>query len=145
MALKAKESHWYAFSRMKCPHCHHGDLFTEKNPYKFSKLSSMPVQCPDCGQPYEIEVGFYWGSMYVAYAITVLFSLLNILLLWALFGFHLYGILIANSIMLILLFPYFFRYSRVLWLQVNVPFSREAFDEAKKQRHEQGGPVAAAQ
>ena len=130
MLLK-KESHLYAFLYMKCPRCHHGDMFTNNNPYALSKMSDMPLSCPVCGQPYVLEPGFYWGAMYMSYALTLLFSAINVALIWLLFGFHLYLVVFGNAALLLLMFPLFFRYSRVLWLQLNVPFNSEAFEEAE--------------
>ena len=86
MLLK-KESPLYSFLFMKCPRCHHGDMFTNKNPYALRELSHMPLQCPACGQPFVIETGFYWGAMYISYILTVFFSAINVLVLWFLFGF----------------------------------------------------------
>ena len=34
----------------------------------------MNKECPVCGQPTEIEVGFYYGTSYVSYALTVALS-----------------------------------------------------------------------
>jgi hypothetical protein len=33
----------------------------------------MHDQCPVCGQPTDLEVGFYYGTSYVSYALTVVF------------------------------------------------------------------------
>ena len=34
----------------------------------------MPKRCPECNQPYELELGFWYGTGYVSYAMTVAFS-----------------------------------------------------------------------
>lgn len=126
-----KESHLYAFLFMKCPCCHHGDMFKTKNPYRLKDLSNMPANCPICGQSFFPETGFYWGAMYMSYILTVLFSIINVTLIWLIFGFHLWALIIGNIVLLVLAFPLFFRYSRVIWLQLNVPFRKEAFNAAE--------------
>ena len=122
-----KASHWYAFTPAKCPHCHHGNMFINKNPYALNDLSKMPTHCPVCGISFFPETGFYWGSMYMSYMITVLFSAISVVILGLISGWQLYVLVIGNTILLILGFPVFFRYARVVWLQLNVPFNKELF------------------
>lgn len=123
---------WYGFFAMKCPRCHHGNLFTRRNPYDLKHLGDMPERCPECGQIYFPEVGFYWGSMYISYAVTVFFSLVNVVLLWLIFGFDLWLIIVGNAVLLFAGLPLYYRYSRAIWLKVFVPFSEEAFNEAEE-------------
>ncbi|MFO0436645.1 MAG: DUF983 domain-containing protein, partial [Sphingobacteriaceae bacterium] len=54
----------------KCPRCHQGDVFTEKNPYKLNKVFSMHETCSHCQLKYEKEPSFFYGAMYVSYALT---------------------------------------------------------------------------
>ncbi len=83
----------------------------------------MNKNCPVCGQPTEIEVGFYYGTAYVSYAITVAFSITTFILWWLLLGFslndgdqRLLAWVITNAILMIVLQPIFMRMSRSLWL-----------------------------
>ena len=46
----------------RCPRCREGKLFVKSNPYDFSNITTMNEHCPVCGQPTEIEVGFYYGT-----------------------------------------------------------------------------------
>ncbi len=87
----------------------------------------MPTHCPVCGISFFPETGFYWGSMYMSYMITVLFSAISVVILGLISGWQLYVLVIGNTILLILGFPVFFRYARVVWLQLNVPFNKELF------------------
>ena len=128
---KNKESHWYALVNAKCPHCHTGNMFINRNPYALNDMAKMPKTCPACGQNFFPETGFYWGSMYMSYAITILFSGVNIVLIGLIFGFEIWPLVIGNAILLALGFPLFFRFARVIWLQVNVPFSKEACERAQ--------------
>lgn len=77
--------------------------------------------CPVCGQPSEIEVGFYYGTSYVSYLLTVIYTVATFVCWWVLLGFSLYDNSIfywlgINGISLLLLQPYFMRLSRSLWL-----------------------------
>ena len=56
----------------KCPRCRQGDLFINSNPYQFKgQVTKMHEHCPVCHQPTEIEVGFYYGTGYVSYALSI--------------------------------------------------------------------------
>jgi hypothetical protein len=130
MLLK-KESHLYSFLFMKCPHCHTGDMFIDKNPYNLKYLSKMPEQCPKCSQSFFPEVGFYWGAMYMSYGLTVFSSVINVLLIGYFSNWNLLLMVLGNTAILLLSNPVFYRYARVLWLQVNTPFSKEELEKAK--------------
>ena len=81
----------------------------------------MKPNCTVCGQRTELEPGFYHGTGYVSYALTVGYSIITFVV-WILTT-HI-GIgdkrtfwwLILNVVSLILLQPWVMRISRVLWL-----------------------------
>ena len=54
-----------------CPRCREGKLFIDANAYNLKNNMLMHGHCPVCGQPTEIEVGFYYGTGYVSYAISI--------------------------------------------------------------------------
>lgn len=54
----------------RCPRCRKGKIFTSDNAYSKKSLD-MHKECPKCGQPTEIEVGFYYGTGYVSYALSI--------------------------------------------------------------------------
>jgi uncharacterized protein (DUF983 family) len=66
-----KKSRLYSTLTNKCPRCREGKLFTSSNPYDLANITKMHDHCPVCGQQTEIEVGFYYGTGYVSYALTV--------------------------------------------------------------------------
>jgi len=81
----------------------------------------MNAECPVCGQATEIEVGFYYGTSYVSYVLTVLISALSLIVWWLTIGlstddhrfFYWVGF---NAVLLILLQPWLMRLSRSLWI-----------------------------
>jgi hypothetical protein len=81
----------------------------------------MHKRCPVCGQPTEIEVGFYYGTGYVSYALTVAFSVATAVAWWLFVGFsinddRIFWWLGINSLLMLLLQPIFMRLSRSVWL-----------------------------
>ena len=105
----------------RCPRCRQGKLF--KNPVSLSLKKNMEMydKCPVCGQPTDIEVGFYYGTGYVSYLVALLISAVCFFLWWLIVGFSfsdnrfLYWI-ISNSVLLIVLQPWLMRFSRSLWI-----------------------------
>jgi uncharacterized protein (DUF983 family) len=67
---KVHQSSFNAFISQKCPRCHAGPVF--KHPTFSLKFAKMYDNCPVCDQKYEIEPGFFWGSMYISYFMTVI-------------------------------------------------------------------------
>lgn len=90
----------------------------------------MNKECLVCGQASEIEVGFYYGTSYVSYAITVGLSLLS-LAIWALtIGLSVndnrfFIWMGVNAALLILLQPWLMRLSRSLWISWFVKYDPE--------------------
>jgi uncharacterized protein (DUF983 family) len=122
----------------KCPRCREGNMFENKNPYVLKETMKMNNACPVCGQPLNIEVGFYYGSSYVSYALTLAISSISFIAWFFLLGFSLYDDrifywLAANALLLILLQPYLMRVSRTGWLAFFVRYTRNWKDQPLKQ------------
>lgn len=67
----AKGSKLYAVLRFKCPHCHEGEFFVDRNPYNLMRAGDIHEKCSVCKRRYQPEPGFFYGAMYVAYALAV--------------------------------------------------------------------------
>jgi hypothetical protein len=111
----------------KCPRCRRGDMFVNKNPYALRTTMRMNKECPVCGQPFNIEVGFYYGSSYVSYAASIALSVASFAAWWVLIGFSLqdnrfFYWLIFNSVFLIAAQPYLMRLARTGWLMFFVRY-----------------------
>ncbi len=104
----------------KCPRCHKGELFKYKW-YNLSNCTKMIERCSNCEQRTELEPGFYQGTGYVSYGLTVGFSIMTFVI-WILatgYGFknkEIFYWLPLNIIALLLLQPWLMRLSRIIWL-----------------------------
>jgi uncharacterized protein (DUF983 family) len=113
----------------KCPRCRIGDMFEKKNPYS-KGFMKMNERCEVCGQYFDLEVGFYYGSGYVSYGVGVAISVATFIAWWVIIGISyddnrvLYW-LIFNSILIIALQPWLMRLSRTIWLALFVKYDRE--------------------
>ncbi len=100
----------------KCPRCREGEMF-QFSPFNLAKFSKMHDTCPNCHQKYEVEPGFFIGAMYISYAMSVGLLLTIGLILYHLFDDpELWVYLVTVSAVVVLLLPFMFRYSRVLYL-----------------------------
>lgn len=110
--------------RLRCPHCHDGQLFTG--------LLKMNVACPKCGLILEPDDGFYLGSVYANYAATVLPATAAFLILVYVCGFN-KDVVIWSCAAFTVLFPlWFFRYARSIWLSLMYLVSSSEFHFADK-------------
>lgn len=113
-----------------CPRCREGKLFTNPVSIQLKKNMEMNKTCPVCGQATEIEVGFYYGTSYVSYALTVALSVASLVVWWLTIGlsiednrfFYWIG---ANAILLLCLQPWLMRVSRSLWISWFVRYDPE--------------------
>jgi hypothetical protein len=107
--------------KMQCPRCRQGQLFKNKLSLGLNKNLAMHTTCPVCNQPTEIEVGFYFGTGYVSYALTVAITAATFVAWVVLIGIstednRIFWWLGLNACFLILLQPWLMRYCRSLWL-----------------------------
>lgn len=75
----------------------------------------MNDDCPHCGHHFHKETGYFFGAMYVSYALAVaeMVALFVVLLPFT----KDFGILVgAVAVMAVVLSPYNFRLSRMLWI-----------------------------
>lgn len=105
----------------KCPRCRQGNLFTHTNPYNLKHNLDMPEHCPVCGQKYELQTGFYFGTGYVGYALTVFISAVTFVLWWFTIGMSVSDNRVmwwlgTNAAIVLLLQPMLQRLSRSIWI-----------------------------
>ena len=113
----------------KCPRCRRGELFTSSNPYNFKTTMRMPEHCPVCGQRYELQTDFYFGTGFVSYGLSVTL-LAMVFILWALtFGLSykddsiLWCLGVASTTALFLQ-PVLQRLARAIWIAFFVRYDR---------------------
>lgn len=100
----------------RCPRCRQGEIFS-KPFYSLRGFDKMNAHCPHCGLRYEVEPGYFYGAMFVSYAISGGVALVIGFMLFYLAGDPsgwIYVAVIAPAMVLIA--PVNFRLSRSLWL-----------------------------
>jgi uncharacterized protein (DUF983 family) len=130
----AKKSVFYSIFYEKCPRCHEGSLFVNKNPYSSMSFEKMHEKCPVCGQLTEPEIGFYQGAMFVSYPVSLIICLivaipLNFTVLTG------EAIILILFFVLILLAPWIFRVSRMIWFNFFVHYQPEILHKRGINKH----------
>jgi len=90
----------------------------------------MPENCPVCGQLFEIEVGFYYGTGFVSYALAVAISVASFVAWKVIVGMslddnRLFWWLGVNAVLLVVLQPLLMRLSRAIWIYFFVWYDPE--------------------
>jgi uncharacterized protein (DUF983 family) len=130
----------------KCTRCRRGKMYKYNNPYDLRNFMKMNERCPVCGQPLDMEPGFYYGTNIVSYTLAFLISVASFILWWIIIGFSLqdkrfFVWMGVNAVLLVLLQPPLMRLSRTIWLVFFVPYSanwdKGDIVEAERINHDQ--------
>ncbi|HEY9169711.1 MAG TPA: DUF983 domain-containing protein [Lutibacter sp.] len=121
-----KGSKLYSILFNKCPQCHEGDFMKEKNMFKLNRAFKMHEYCSKCGLKYMMEPSFYYGAMYVNYALTVGISIATFVIVTLFFNFSLVESFIPIVIALVLSAPVTIRFSRIGWINIFVKYDAGA-------------------
>lgn len=90
----------------------------------------MPAHCTVCGADFFPEPGFYYGAMYISYAMTVGICLVTAGIEIFTIGF-LPNLIIGSIVaMMMILYPFMLRYSRAIWIYIFLHFNQQEFDKA---------------
>jgi hypothetical protein len=88
-----------------------------------SRFADMHPKCTCCGQNFEPEPGFYYGAMYVSFAIgTALFLVVIFVLSLLTEEITLPMVMAAVLVLSVGLLPVIFRLSRAVWIQLFVRY-----------------------
>ncbi len=120
-----------ALLAMKCPNCRKGDMYKQPGIFPLKTMLDMPERCPVCSQKMELEVGFYYGTGYVSYALTVALLAIFAVIFHLTYRFSykdnsVFVFLGIAIVLLLLLQPWLMRISRVLYLWIFVKYGKGA-------------------
>jgi hypothetical protein len=104
--------------KMKCPNCRSSPMFINPNPYHWKTMGKMNNVCPNCNHPLDTEAGYYFGAMYISYAIMVAWNFSIAIAIMVITGDlfeHFMLLMSLGMITTLIISPVVFRYSRVIW------------------------------
>jgi uncharacterized protein (DUF983 family) len=106
-----------------CPGCRRGRIF--------KKFVFMNPACPDCGRVFEKESGYFIGAMIASYFLGTLAAFPLLIAMVFLWGQTMTLALFASCALILALQPILFRYSRILWIQIEAALTRSIHSGGK--------------
>ena len=106
-----------------CPGCRKVSMFKGRI-WDLKELGNVHHHCPNCGTNLRIEIGFYWGGLYIAYGLAVFTSFAQFL-----FYYYVLDLSMTISVVLfiigqLLLALYLVRLSKAMWAHLFIPYSK---------------------
>ncbi len=122
--MVSKGSKIYSILNNKCPRCQDGDFFVSGKAYDFKKFSVMNSSCEKCDLSFEQEPGYYYGAMYVSYAINVALMVTVWVAYLVLFenSLSIWWMVLVSMILGIILAPVTFRLARLTWINFFIKY-----------------------
>lgn len=129
-----KGSKFYSIRTMTCPRCQEGAFFAA-HPYNIRRAGDLHPNCSECGLKYEKEIGFYYGAMYVSYALGVALFVAC----WVTFSLFFPNASTAVQITTITLIsllagPYFYALSKIIWANLFFSYDKDAIATYRAQK-----------
>ncbi|TWI83666.1 uncharacterized protein DUF983 [Lacibacter cauensis] len=127
---KPKPNYLWSMLSMNCPRCRRGKLFKPFSAYNFKHTFDMHEECSVCKQKFDMEPGFWYGTGYVSYALTVAISVATFVAWWVLIGVsfddnRVFWWLGLNAVLLLILQPWLMRLSRTIYLYFFVRYDED--------------------
>ena len=116
----------YSILTGNCPKCHLESMYLESNPYIIKSLFKMHERCSKCNTKYKIEPSFFFGAMYVSYAIGVAICVAIFLLVYLFFELSLLHTLVTICLVLFVFIPLNIRLSRNIWINFFINYNPQA-------------------
>ncbi|NAY92162.1 DUF983 domain-containing protein [Muricauda sp. JGD-17] len=112
----------YSILTGSCPKCHEESMYVNTNPYAISQIFKMHERCSHCATKYKIEPSFFYGSMYVSYAVGIAFAAAAFVIAFLVVGTSLMNTFIAIVGTLIVFMPIIIRLSRNIWINFFIKY-----------------------
>ncbi len=101
-------------------------MYIYRNPYQPGGLFKMHERCSSCQTKYKMEPSFFYGAMYVSYAVGVAIAVAVFIISSVIIDASLPKTFIIIVLTLVLLLPVIIRLSRNIWINLFVSFHPEA-------------------
>jgi len=122
--LKGSKS--YSILTGTCPVCQEESMYKDSNPYRMHNIFKMHEKCSNCGTKYKMEPSFFFGAMYVSYALGVAVSVAAFIISYVFLGGGLMTTFLAITGTLIILMPLILRLSRNIWINMFLSYNKAA-------------------
>lgn len=118
----------YSIINQKCPRCHEGNLWQQRFwaavPDLLKGKYNMYERCSNCNLVYEQEPGFWWGAMYIAYALSSGALLITAFICKLYFGLDLTSTMMVVLVVALIGFLYNARVARAIYINFFVHYDK---------------------
>lgn len=118
----------YSILTGSCPRCHEESMYQTSNPYALSQIFKMHERCSHCGLKYKIEPSFFYGAMYVSYAVGIAFAVAAFVISFLFIGTSLKTAFISIVATLVVFMPLIIRLSRNIWINFFIKYDSHAVE-----------------
>lgn len=106
----------YSILTGTCPVCQNESMYVNKNPYKLSSVIKMHERCSHCNTKYQIEPSFFYGAMYVSYAVGVAIGVAAFIIAFVFLKMNLLPSFFFITGSILISYPIILRLSRNIWI-----------------------------
>ena len=119
----------YSILTGNCPKCQEESMYTFTNPYNLNSTLKINERCSKCNTKYRLEPSFFYGAMYVSYAVGIAFAVAASVITYLLFEASLEITFIAIVVTLIVFMPIIMRLSRNIWINLFINYDKSAINK----------------
>jgi len=99
-----------------CPNCKKGAIFETKGNIFLLRMPKMNERCGVCNLKFEKETGFFFGAMFVSYALAVAEMVASLVIFWMFIDLAPLTVFMIIAGIAILTSTFNFRVSRAIWI-----------------------------
>ena len=99
-------------------------MYINRNAYVLTDTLKMHERCSNCNIKYKIEPSFFYGSMYVSYAVGIAFAVAAFIISFIFMGANINTTFISIIITLIVFLPVISRLSRNIWINLSLKYDK---------------------
>src|SRR5690554_6688894 len=120
-----------------CPKCHQESMYPTNNPYIIKDVINVKDHCSKCGTKYKMEPSFFFGAMYVSYAVGIAFAVPAFVVPYFFFNLSLlttFWIIVGT---LFVTLPIIVRISRNIWVNLFFNYNEKKQENQAHHQHSQ--------
>ena len=121
----------YSILKGACPKCHNESMYVNLNAYNLAEILKMHERCSSCNTKYKIEPSFFYGSMYVSYAVGIAFAVAAFVISYIFIGTNLNTAFISIIGTMVVFLPIILRLSRNIWINIFIHYDENAGTKRK--------------
>ena len=104
--------------KCRCPKCKKGKIFKTNGNIFLLQIPKMKERCTTCNFKFEKETGFFFGAMFVSYAVAVAQMIASFILFWYFLDVSPLNLYLLIVLLAILTSTFNFRISRTIWIYI---------------------------